>query len=60
LPLLGSLFGARKAYTYLPQSTQTFASREELKNSMARAGLVDIGWKDFMFGNICMHWGRKP
>lgn len=60
LPLLGSLFGARKAYTYLPQSTQTFASREELKDSMSRAGLVEIGWRDLMLGNICMHWGKKP
>ena len=60
LPILGSLFGAKQAYTYLPKSTDSFASREELKDSMSRAGLVDIGWKNFMFGNICMHWGRKP
>lgn len=60
LPLLGSLFGAKRAYTYLPKSTQSFASREELAESMKRAGLAEIGWKDFMFGNICMHWGKKP
>ena len=60
LPLLGSLFGAKKAYIYLPKSTQSFASREQLAESMKHAGFVEIGWKDLMFGNICMHWGRKP
>ena len=60
LPFLGGLFGARRAYTYLPQSTEAFLSRDALKASMERAGLADVGWKDFMFGNICLHWGVKP
>jgi len=60
LPFLGSLFGMRKAYTYLPKSTERFLSREGLVASMERAGFRDVGWKDFMFGNICMHWGVKP
>jgi demethylmenaquinone methyltransferase/2-methoxy-6-polyprenyl-1,4-benzoquinol methylase len=60
LPLLGSIFGARKAYTYLPKSTEKFLSRQELRESMERAGLKDVRWKDFMFGNICIHWGTKP
>jgi demethylmenaquinone methyltransferase / 2-methoxy-6-polyprenyl-1,4-benzoquinol methylase len=60
LPFLGSLFGKREAYTYLPQSTERFWSREELSASMQRAGLVNVGWKDYLFGNVCMHWGEKP
>lgn len=59
LPLLGSLFGARKAYTYLPKSAERFLSREALKESMERVGFKGVGWKDFMFGNICVHWGVK-
>ncbi len=60
VPKLGTLFGKTQAYTYLPKSTQKFWSREDLKASMERAGLVDVGHRDLMFGNICVHWGRKP
>ena len=60
VPRIGGLFGKRKAYTYLPQSTKRFMTREELVQSMQRAGLVGVGWKDMFLGNICVHWGRKP
>lgn len=60
LPFVGGLIGKRQAYTYLPKSTETFASREELAAAFERAGLRDVGWRDLMFGNICLHWGRKP
>jgi demethylmenaquinone methyltransferase / 2-methoxy-6-polyprenyl-1,4-benzoquinol methylase len=60
LPLLGSLFRRKPAYSYLPQSTERFWSREELRASMERAGLVRVGWKDYLLGNICLHWGEKP
>lgn len=59
VPRIGAFFGKTKAYTYLPKSTQKFMSREELAESMKRAGLVDVGYKDLFFGNICMHWGTK-
>lgn len=60
LPRLGALFGKASAYTYLPKSTQRFKSRDELKASMERAGFIDVGYQDLFFGNICIHWGRKP
>ena len=60
VPKIGALFGKSKAYTYLPKSTERFWTREQLAASMERAGLVDVGHKDLMFGNICVHWGRKP
>lgn len=59
VPRLGSLFGQREAYTYLPKSTQRFSTREELIDSMQRAGLVKCGWKDLMLGNVCVHWGER-
>lgn len=59
-PLAGSLFGNRRAYTYLPRSTERFWGRNELAESMRRAGLEDVGWKDFFLGNVCAHYGRKP
>jgi demethylmenaquinone methyltransferase/2-methoxy-6-polyprenyl-1,4-benzoquinol methylase len=60
VPLLGTIFRQRKAYTYLPKSTAKFMSREELKQSMERAGFVDVRHYDLFMGNICVHFGRKP
>lgn len=60
LPLLGRLFGNRNAYQYLHQSTATFWSRQQLSDSMANAGFINIKTKNFMMGNICLHWGEKP
>ena len=54
------MFGKKAAYTYLPKSAQLFQDREQLKESMKRAGFTEVGCRDFMFGNICLHWGRKP
>jgi len=59
VPLLGTLTGNRKAYTYLPKSTEKFWSREDLKSSMEKAGFEQVQFKDMFFGNICVHWGRK-
>lgn len=60
VPLLGRLFGAAEAYTYLPESTERFHSREVLADSMRRAGLADVAWRDLHLGNLCIHTGRKP
>jgi demethylmenaquinone methyltransferase/2-methoxy-6-polyprenyl-1,4-benzoquinol methylase len=59
VPRLGSLFGKKEAYTYLPKSTRRFSSRDELKASMERAGFIEVAFKDLLFGNVCVHWGRK-
>lgn len=60
LPAVGTLFRQRKAYTYLPKSTQKFMSRQELVLSMKSAGFVNVGFQDLFFGNICIHYGEKP
>lgn len=60
VPMLGAAAGHTKAYTYLPKSTAKFWSREELMESMGRAGLVDVRYHDLFMGNICVHFGRKP
>lgn len=59
VPVMGRIFGKSQAYTYLPESTQRFRTREELEESMRRAGFEDVGHRDLFFGNICVHWGRK-
>jgi demethylmenaquinone methyltransferase / 2-methoxy-6-polyprenyl-1,4-benzoquinol methylase len=61
LPFLGKLLKlGDEAYAYLPESTLRFASRETLAAAMERAGFVDVAYRDLMFGNLCVHWGRKP
>lgn len=57
VPLLGKLFGRAEAYTYLPESSLRFWSREKLQLSMEEAGFTEVKTHDFMFGNICMHSG---
>jgi demethylmenaquinone methyltransferase/2-methoxy-6-polyprenyl-1,4-benzoquinol methylase len=57
-PAVGAVFGNRDAYRYLPKSTETFASREELAAAMKRAGFQEVGYKDMFLGNICIHWGQ--
>lgn len=58
-PMVGRLLGKSEAYTYLPKSTDRFWSREELSESMRKAGFNDVRTQDFMLGNICLHLGTK-
>ena len=59
-PKLGAIVGKTDAYTYLPKSTARFMSRENLMASMQKAGFTEVKTKDLCFGNICIHFGRKP
>ncbi|MCC7103224.1 MAG: ubiquinone/menaquinone biosynthesis methyltransferase [Fimbriimonadaceae bacterium] len=56
LPLLG---GDKEAYRYLPESARRFKSREDLAQSMEQAGFENVRYRDFAFGNVCMHWGVR-
>jgi demethylmenaquinone methyltransferase / 2-methoxy-6-polyprenyl-1,4-benzoquinol methylase len=60
-PLLAQLFGGdRQAYRYLPDSLKEFRTREELADSMRRAGLVDVTVHDLAGGSVAVHVGTKP
>ncbi|MBL8059470.1 MAG: bifunctional demethylmenaquinone methyltransferase/2-methoxy-6-polyprenyl-1,4-benzoquinol methylase UbiE [Chthonomonas sp.] len=59
LPKVGALLSNREAYEYLPESAQRFMSREDLRASMEAAGFKAVKFRDFAFGNVCMHWGVK-
>lgn len=63
IPVLGRLIGGKAAvdaYTYLPESTQSFKTPEELADLMRNAGFVNVAWRTFMFGTMAVHWGEKP
>ena len=55
-----ALGGDAAAYQYLPNSLKAFKSREELCDSMRRAGLADVHFHDLSGGMVCVHVGTKP
>ena len=61
IPMLGRVVsGNADAYRYLPESTLGFKTAEELADLMRAAGLVDVGFRRFMFGTMAVHWGTRP
>ena len=60
VPLVGGVIARdRSAYTYLPQSVDTFYDAEELASIMRDAGLADVRYRRVGFGTVCIHWGDK-
>lgn len=62
IPLLGRLIagkGGADAYQYLPSSTQSFKSPDELAALMRQAGVRNVQYRLFMFGTMAVHWGEK-
>lgn len=63
IPLLGRLIGgaaAAEAYQYLPASTQSFKTPNELAALLREAGYNNVAYQMFMFGTMAVHWGEKP
>jgi demethylmenaquinone methyltransferase / 2-methoxy-6-polyprenyl-1,4-benzoquinol methylase len=60
LPLLGRIFGEPEAYAYLPESADRFLKPDELGAAMGRAGLADVRHRVLFFGQVALHWGRRP
>ena len=61
VPLVGAIIARdRTAYTYLPQSVDTFIDAEELAAMLRDAGLSGVGYQRLGFGTVCIHWGDKP
>ncbi len=61
IPLVGFLIsGERDAYSYLPETTIKFVRPDCLVMILKEAGLTDVKYRSFMFGNISVHWGVRP
>ena len=61
IPIVGSLIARdRAAYTYLPQSVDTFFDAEELSGILRECGLEDVRYQRLGFGTVCIHWGDQP
>ena len=60
IPALGRLIaGDAEAYTYLPDSTQSFLSAESLAEHLRLAGFREVGFLRKMLGTVAIHWGVK-
>ena len=62
IPSLGRIFGGvngANAYQYLPESTLNFSTPHELALLLRDVGLINIGWKSYLFGTIILIWGDK-
>lgn len=58
LPLLGKLVSKdQRAYTYLPESVQTFPERDEFLNLLTKAGFKNNEWKSLTFGISSIYTG---
>jgi demethylmenaquinone methyltransferase/2-methoxy-6-polyprenyl-1,4-benzoquinol methylase len=61
IPALGQwITGDGSAYTYLPESTESFLGAEQLAARMIAAGFREVGFRRLMFGTIAIHWGNRP
>jgi demethylmenaquinone methyltransferase/2-methoxy-6-polyprenyl-1,4-benzoquinol methylase len=63
IPLLGRLISGKDsadAYQYLPESTQSFKTPEDLAMILEKSGVEGVQFKKFMFGTMAVHWGIKP
>ncbi len=59
-PAIGSSFGHRGAYAYLPASLDGFPRPRTLARTMQRAGLVDVSFERLALGAVALHRGRVP
>ena len=61
VPLMGALItGQKEAYTYLPNSTQTFLSAEELAEKIRAAGFHNVQFELLNFGTVAIHHASLP
>lgn len=59
VPMIGSAFGHREAYTYLPKSAERFVSPQELGAYLRSTGFSESRFQSMFFGNVSLVWGRK-
>ena len=59
-PSLGALLaGDREAYTYLPESVQSFQSAGEIASMMEDAGLRNVTFRALALGSVAIHVGQR-
>ncbi len=62
IPALGQIVvgpNGADAYQYLPNSTRSFKTPDELVTLMQAAGIQAVQYRTFMFGTMAVHSGQK-
>ena len=60
LPLVGSLFSKdASAYTYLPESVNSFPDRIDFLDIMKKVGFTDTCFEELTMGIACLYNGKK-
>ncbi len=61
VPLMGYIiWGAKNdMFDYLPVSSLSYPDQDNLKSMIEKAKFQNVEYKNFVFGNVAMHWGRK-
>jgi demethylmenaquinone methyltransferase / 2-methoxy-6-polyprenyl-1,4-benzoquinol methylase len=60
IPTLGQwIAGQSEAYTYLPDSTESFLEPERLAGRLVESGFWEVGFVRRMFGTVAIHWGTR-
>jgi len=61
VPIIGQLLqNDKQAYTYLPESRNTYPKPPALTEMFKNAGLVDVRYVPLAFGSVAMHVGIVP
>ncbi|PJZ70917.1 demethylmenaquinone methyltransferase [Leptospira perolatii] len=62
VPLLGYLIwgGKNEMFDYLPVSSLNYPDQESLKAHLEQTGFLDVRYRNFVFGNVALHLGKKP
>ncbi len=60
LPFIGSLFSKdASAYSYLPESVNTFPDRIDFLDIMRKVGFTDTCFEELTMGIACLYYGKK-
>jgi demethylmenaquinone methyltransferase/2-methoxy-6-polyprenyl-1,4-benzoquinol methylase len=57
-PVMGTAFGRRDAYSYLPHSLDGFPDAGELAETMRRVGLANVTVRRLALGAVALHVGQ--
>lgn len=61
IPFIGGIVTHENdAYHYLPSSTTSFFSAEQIASYLIETGFEKVGFTRKMFSTIAIHWGIKP
>ncbi len=59
LPTVGGIFGTKKEYRYLSESTSEFPQGKDFADLMSEAGFVNTEFTEFMMGAVILYVGTK-